>query len=89
MSLAFEITPDDIIRVAQTQGVELDDTTAFDWLDAIDARAVEKAALYGHDLDQQIEYADQEILDQLRDAGLIVPKFAASGVDVSPKNPKP
>lgn len=65
MSYAWEVTIDDIINVFIRNQLPVSDSVAMDILDDLDLFLIEKAVLYGNDLDEQTEYAYQEIERQL------------------------
>jgi len=67
MGFAFEITNEDISTAADQLGVALTDTGADYFADQIDADEVEENALRGEDMDEQTQYAIQDIKDQLAD----------------------
>lgn len=69
MGFAFGISEDDIIAVAERNGVEIDDAVASKWIVLLDMKKVENAALMGHDLEDQTEGAYIEIERQLDDLG--------------------
>jgi hypothetical protein len=71
MSLAFEITTEDVQNVLNAHGIPSTYEQAEEKLNALDTDAIEKAALYGDDLDLQTEYALQEVEKQLKAAGVI------------------
>lgn len=81
MSAAFEATADDVYVVLRNVGIDktLDECGAI--LETIDLADVEQAALYGDDLDEQTDFAHQEIHHQLTMSGLIAP---APGAAASP-----
>ena len=68
MSLAFEITEEDIQNVLTRNKAEGNPNAI---LDLLDMAAIEKAALYGDDIDDQTEYAYQEIEKQLHENGVL------------------
>jgi len=57
---AFEVTPEDVQQVMNCSEEE-----AEHYIDVLDMGAVEKAALYGDDIDEQTNYAYDEIRRQL------------------------
>ena len=61
MGLAFEITVDDVQNVLRKLESISDSQAMFDTLTPDDHAAIEKAALYGDDIDTQTEYAYQEL----------------------------
>ena len=69
MGMAFGISSDDVLLVAHRTGLNVSDEQAQEWFDGLDHDAVEKSALYGQDMDQQIDYALDEIQRQLEDLG--------------------
>jgi len=64
---AFEVTSDDVRAV-----VGCDDETAEELFRVLELAAIEKAALYGSDMDEQTRYAYAEIKRQLKESGKIV-----------------
>lgn len=65
MGMAFGISSDDVLAVALKRGVKMTDAQAEKWFDQLDADEVEEAALHGDDMDEQTEYAYQNIDEQL------------------------
>ena len=76
MSNAWETTSDDVLIVLEQNGVEVS-VDVEEWrLDEIvdfqlDHEAIEKAALNGDDMEQQTNYAHDEIKKQLKRVGVI------------------
>jgi hypothetical protein len=78
MSLAWETTADDVYNVMRTHNV-VDETMnlrgraekEFDDLDEEDHSRIEEAALRGDDMDEQTNYAYDEIEDILAEKGII------------------
>lgn len=79
MGLAFEITREDVVSVLDEVGL-LDKTSHVERNNFIDRiwdictenySRIEKAALYGDGIDEQTEYAYQEIKDILRERGCL------------------
>lgn len=70
MGYAFEITTEDVLTVMQQLGIEGGEEKAEEFFNELDTGAVEKAALYGDDMDEQTEYAYKEIREQI--AGMVV-----------------
>ena len=73
MSLAWETTTDDI-RVALSgmlgRGIRDMTDAQIEYLSTkLDHEEIEKAALYGDNIEQQTEYAIEEIREQIRDIG--------------------
>lgn len=64
MCTAFEITTDDVEIVLRRMGRTDDPDEIFDQLDC---GAIEKAALYGDDMDEQTRYAYEEIETQIKE----------------------
>jgi hypothetical protein len=70
MNTAFEVTVDDVENVLNKHKLELE-------LDAdtihgeLDHDALEEAALWGDDMDEQTNYACQEIEKQLKEMGYL------------------
>lgn len=64
---AFEVTVDDVINVFIRNGRPVSDSVAMDILDDLALELVEEAALQGENLEEQTEYAYQEIERQLFD----------------------
>lgn len=70
MSFAFEITSEDVLTVANDRlKLGVDEAQADKLLDDIDTKMVEDGALYGDDMDEQTEYAYEEIARQLKENG--------------------
>lgn len=65
MSMAFEITQEDVENVLQQHGVAFTEQEAQELFDELDHGSVEQAALYGNDMDEQTNYAYVEIWNQL------------------------
>jgi hypothetical protein len=57
---AFEVTPEDVQQVMNCSEEEAEKL-----FDRLDLYAVEKAALYGNDIEEQTQYAYTEIKQQL------------------------
>ena len=74
MSAAFEITSDDVRNVMEANGHPVNESIAEklfkDVITPEDGR-IEKAALYGNEMEGQTEYAYQEIAQILREAGAL------------------
>lgn len=68
MSVAFEITEEDVSTVLADMGLPAND--ACEMLGRLDHLAIEKAALHGDDMDVQTGYAHDEIRRQISDMGL-------------------
>lgn len=70
MSLAFEITEEDIENVFCNNCIHTTRDLK-EILKLLDLKAVEKAALYGNDLETQTNYAYDEIGRQLKTLGIL------------------
>lgn len=81
---AFEVTEIDVetvlcnnsLAVANTQGKSFEDM-AGELHGELDFALIEKAALYGDDMDTQTGYAHEEIARQLREQGILEPEKSA------------
>lgn len=72
MSLAWEVTTEDVKNVLDRNNVDVNDYEFLDTcMDTIDGNAVEREALRGDDMLEQSDLAEQEIERQLIDAGII------------------
>jgi hypothetical protein len=66
MSCAWEVTPEDVRYIlANIDGNEPDDAEIVRVHNAIDGDAVEASALHGDTMEEQVEYANQEIRRQI------------------------
>lgn len=77
--MAFGISSDDVLTVLASHPLERgykagDEQLAEDLLAQIDAAAVEAAALHGNSMDEQTNYAHEEIARQLRERGVLSPE---------------
>ena len=78
---AYEVTEEDVenvlrsnaLAVANTNGKSFE-SMANELLGHLDLDLVEQAALYGDDLDEQTDYANDEIARQLRVMGVLEPQ---------------
>lgn len=68
MNTAFEVTPDDVANVLNAHNIDKD---ADDIHGQLDHDALEEAALWGDDIDEQTNYACQEIEKQLKEMGIL------------------
>jgi hypothetical protein len=68
MSLAFELSIDDVLNVAHIRGLKLSSTQAESLFNNLDHDAVEMAALKSTDVDEQVKFAYQEIKEQLTES---------------------
>ena len=66
MSNAFEITNDDVENVLSRNNVKSNTILVKSIFDILDHGLIEKAALYGDDIEEQTEYAYKEIESQLK-----------------------
>lgn len=78
MSMAWETTYEDVYSVlVQIDGAGNEDATeklareAFDQLDPADHERIEKAALWGDEMEEQVEYAHDEIKKILEERGIL------------------
>ena len=71
MSNAWEVTDDDITQVLDKHGVAATDDKLTECHRELNSAEVEKAALCGLDIQEQMEYALDEIEMQLKLAGII------------------
>lgn len=76
MGYAFGISEEDIIAVAERNGVEIEFDVAEKWMLLLNLRQVEQAALMGSGLDDQTEGAYLEIERQLGEMGFWGKKYA-------------
>ena len=67
MSLAFEVTIEDVETAMKTMGDSVTDKSAEDIFDNLDYGQIEKEALRANDMDEQIKYALDEIKNQIRE----------------------
>jgi hypothetical protein len=66
MGMAFEITVEDVMTVSSSRtNTPLTEYQAEIIFNQLDHDAIERAALHGNDMDTQIEYAYEEIRNQL------------------------
>ena len=65
MSLAWETTTEDVINVCRNNGEKISEDKASEIHDQLDMDKIEKAALRGDDMDEQIDYAYIEIWEQI------------------------
>lgn len=71
MGMAFGISVDDVSAVLAKMGRETSDESLLEsLLGQLDTYKIEKAALYGNDIDEQTTYAYQEIETQLKEIQL-------------------
>jgi hypothetical protein len=76
MNNAFEVTPDDVSTALANIGKPVTDDSAqamFDEYIAAEADRIEKAALYGNEIEEQTNYAHAEIIAILKEAGVVKP----------------
>ena len=67
MSLAWETTAEDVRNALRQMGMPCDQKSAENVHRSLDMGAVERAALHGDGMDQQTEYACQEIRRQIKE----------------------
>lgn len=68
MSMAWEVTPDDVQQVLDKHGINRQAEEVYEF---VDPNKVEDAALNGDDMDEQVQYALQNIEEQLMENGVI------------------
>ena len=68
---AFEVTPEDIITVCNELGTTIDEIKANSIISKLDMKKIVDAALFGDDIDEQTEYAHEEIKDQIKELELL------------------
>lgn len=80
MNLAYQVTQEDVENVlasnellVNTPNVTSIASIAKQVMPSLDFDLIEQAALYGDDLDQQTDYANDEIARQLREQGILAP----------------
>ena len=80
MSNAFEITEEDVANVLASnqlvtplQPAQTIESLAEEHFSNLDFELIEHAALMGDDIDEQTDYANDEIARQLRDSGILAP----------------
>lgn len=70
MSIAFEISEDDVIAAGRNHlNTEISFDEAEEILAKLDKHAIEKAALYGNDMNTQTVYAVEAIAEQMKALG--------------------
>lgn len=67
MSNAWETTTEDVLNVVHSMGKKLKENEADEILNNLDQFAIEDAALNGNDIEEQTDYAYDEIKRQLFD----------------------
>lgn len=70
MSNAWQTTDEDIMNVMARHGVELDEEEIEFILSRLDHDAIERAALFGDEIEDQTGYAYDEIDKQIHDGNL-------------------
>jgi ribosomal protein L12E/L44/L45/RPP1/RPP2 len=73
MSQAWETTEDDVETVLKAHGIQVSSTRLTRIHDELDMGAIEAAALCGDDMDEQTNYAYQDMEDQLKEMGVLSP----------------
>lgn len=71
MSLAFEVTPDDVENVFIRNNISASPEKISDAFDSLDYDEVERAALSEIDFDDQVTAALLEIENQLKEEGFL------------------
>ena len=71
MSSAWETTVDDVLNVLKEEGVSKTEEEAESILDDLDHDKIEKEALRGDNMDEQVDYAYLEIKEQLIEMGIV------------------
>ena len=71
MSNAWETTTDDVLNVVHQLGKKIDGDTCHTILEELDQFAIENAALNGDDIDEQTQYAYDEMKMQIHEKGLV------------------
>lgn len=71
MSMAWETTIDDVMNVFTEDGEKITREKAEEVLNNLDHDRIEKAALYGDDMLEQVKYAKIEIQKQIVEKGII------------------
>lgn len=66
IGMAFQVTEDDVYYALTTNGVRVTEEQCGEMYELLEHDAIEKAALYGNNMDEQTGYAHQEIWRQLR-----------------------
>ena len=79
-NLAYQPTEDDVENVLRSNSLSVANTNgksfgsiANEVFGNLDLDLIEQAALYGDDLDDQTDYANDEIARQLREMGILEP----------------
>jgi len=67
MSTAWETTTEDVMNVCKNNGERITEAQAEEILDRLDTDKIEKEALRGDDMDEQVDYAYIEIWEQIVD----------------------
>jgi hypothetical protein len=65
MSMAWEVTPDDVFNVLVRMGLNPSLAEVNDILNKLDCEAIEENALHGYEMDDQTAYAYEEIQTQI------------------------
>lgn len=71
VGIAFGISTDDVANVLSHAGIDADDSRCEELFDQLDFEEIEAAALSGFEMDEQTEYAYEEIRRQLTDLGVM------------------
>ena len=71
MSAAWETTVDDVFNTLKSLGVKKTTEEVKAILDDLDTDKIEKEALRGDDMDEQLDYAYLEIKEQIIEMGIV------------------
>lgn len=71
MGMAFEITEDDVEHVLSKHIKDVSREMIENAFEEIDHDRVEKSALYGNEMEEQLEYALKDIEEQLQELEII------------------
>jgi len=78
-TLAYQVTDEDLINVLSSNARTAEhaqtpvETLAGEVVSLLDFEEIESAALYGDTLDEQTDYANDDITRQLRDLRVLIP----------------
>lgn len=71
MSMAWETTVDDVITVCTNNGETVTEEQAENIIENLDHYKIEKEALHGDDMLEQLDYAYGEIWEQIVEKNLV------------------
>jgi hypothetical protein len=71
MSMAWETTVDDIVTVCANNGETVTEEQAENIIENLDYYKIEKEALHGDDMLEQLDYAYDEIWEQIVEKNLV------------------